>query len=64
MASVEQWGCAGLPEGTSDCAPHIGNLWVGSWIAAIVIGVFVQVLMGWAAVRCRPTPTLSAEEYK
>lgn len=53
QASVEQRGRVGLPESASDRAPHIGNLWVGSWIAAMVIGVFVWALIGWAAVRYR-----------
>ncbi len=40
----------GLPEASTEQAPHIGNLWVGSWIASLAIGVLVWGLMGWAFI--------------
>jgi len=40
----------GLPEASSEQAPYIGNLWVGSWIASLIIGVLVWGLMGWAFI--------------
>ncbi|MDO5681910.1 MAG: cytochrome c oxidase subunit II, partial [Propionibacteriaceae bacterium] len=40
----------GLPEASSEQAPYIGNLWVGSWIASLVIGVLVWGLIGWAFI--------------
>jgi len=43
----------GLPEGATAQAPHIGNLWIGTWIAAGSIGIAVWGLIGWAALRYR-----------
>lgn len=43
----------GLPEPSSQQAPHIGNLWVGSWVAALAVGVLVWGLMGWAFIAYR-----------
>lgn len=51
--TLAQWGRVGLPEAASDRAPYIGNLWVGSWIASMIIGVFVWGLIGWAVFRYR-----------
>ncbi len=41
----------GLPEAASDRAPYIHDLWIGTWIAAGIIGVGVWALIGWAVVR-------------
>jgi len=41
----------GLPEAASDRAPYILDLWIGTWIAAGIVGVGVWGLIGWAAVR-------------
>ena len=50
-------GCSGrdlaLPEPTSDRAQYVDQLWLGAWIAAGVVGVFVFGLMVWAIVRYR-----------
>lgn len=43
----------GLPEASSQQASYIGNLWVGAWIACLVIGFLVWGLMGWAFIRYR-----------
>ncbi|NNG18491.1 cytochrome c oxidase subunit II [Naumannella sp. ID2617S] len=43
----------GLPDPTTEQAPHIGNLWVGSWIACLVVGAVVWGLMFWAFARYR-----------
>lgn len=43
----------GLPEAATAQAPHIGDLWIGTWIAAAVIGVLVWGLIGWASFRYR-----------
>lgn len=51
--TVAQWQRAGLPEAASDRAPFIGDLWVGAWIASMVVGVFVWGLIGWVVVRYR-----------
>ncbi|MBA3310834.1 MAG: cytochrome c oxidase subunit II [Nocardioidaceae bacterium] len=48
-----QWKRLGLPEPASDRAPYMGDLWIGSWVAAGLIGVFVWGLIIWAAVRYR-----------
>ena len=41
----------GLPEPASDRAPIIGSLWIGTWIAAGIVGVFMWVIIFYAAVR-------------
>ena len=51
--SVDQWKRLGLPDPASDRAIYVRDLWVGSWIAAGIIGVFVWGLIIWAAVRYR-----------
>lgn len=53
QAQLDQWGRWGLPEAASDRAPFIGNLWSGTWIAAMVIGVFVWGLIGYSVVKFR-----------
>ena len=51
--TLSQWSRFGLPEAASDRAPLIGNLWVGAWIAALVVGVFVWGLIFWVMFRYR-----------
>jgi cytochrome c oxidase subunit 2 len=51
--TVAQLKRLGLPEAASDRAPHIGDLWIGTWIAAGIVGVFVWGLIGWVAFRYR-----------
>ena len=41
----------GLPEPATDEGPTIYNLWVGTWIAAGIIGIGVWAAIGWAALR-------------
>ena len=48
-----QWARFGLPEAASDRAPFIGDLWVGAWIASLVVGVFVWGLIVWVMIRYR-----------
>jgi cytochrome c oxidase subunit 2 len=43
----------GLPEPASDRAPFIYDLWIGTWIAAGIIGVFMWVIIFYAAIRFR-----------
>jgi len=43
----------GLPEAASVQAPAIGSLWIGTWVAAASIGIFVWGLIGWAVIRYR-----------
>ena len=39
----------GLPAPASNDAIPIGDLWIGTWIAAGVVGILVWGLIGWAA---------------
>ncbi len=43
----------GLPEASTEQAAHAGNLWVGAWIASLVVGALVWGLIGWAVIRYR-----------
>ena len=43
----------GLVDPASDRAVHMGNMWIGAWVAALVIGVFVWGLIGFAAFKFR-----------
>ncbi|WP_445079998.1 aa3-type cytochrome oxidase subunit II [Acidipropionibacterium jensenii] len=43
----------GLVEGASDRAGHMGSLWTGAWIAALIVGVFVWGLIIFVVVRFR-----------
>lgn len=49
--TVAQLKRLGLPEAASDRAPVVGNLWIGSWIAAGIVGVGVWGLIGWVVLR-------------
>jgi cytochrome c oxidase subunit 2 len=49
----EQWARFGLPTLASDQGQAIGDLWVGAWIASLVVGVFVWGLIGWVVIRYR-----------
>lgn len=51
--SESQRGRFGLPEGVTKESPLIGDLWVGSWIAAFAVGILVWGLILWAAFRYR-----------
>jgi cytochrome c oxidase subunit 2 len=51
--TAAQWGRFGLPEAASNRAPFIGNLWVGAWVASLVVGVFVWGLIVWVMIRYR-----------
>lgn len=63
VAAVALSGCSaagpghaelvGLPDASSDRAHHISSLWVGSWIAAMAVGVLVWGLMIWSFIRYR-----------
>lgn len=50
-------GCTGqdlaLPEPSTDRGGYVSDLWLGAWVAALVVGVFVWGLMGWAIIRYR-----------
>ena len=50
---IEQWQRAGLPEPASEETPLVGNLWIGTWIAALGVGLLVWGLIVWSAVAYR-----------
>lgn len=43
----------GMPESASDRAEPMADLWVNTWIAAGIVGVFVWGLMIWSVIRYR-----------
>jgi cytochrome c oxidase subunit 2 len=55
-------GCAGsandgfLPKAATQNGVHVTNLWVGSWIAALAVGVLVWGLILWCVVAYRRRP--------
>jgi cytochrome c oxidase subunit 2 len=51
-----QWQRFGLKEPASDRAPYMGDMWAGTWIAALVVGVFVWGLIAWVVIRYRRRP--------
>jgi cytochrome c oxidase subunit II len=51
--TVAQFKRLGLPVAASDRAPHMLSLWIGTWIAAGIVGVLVCGLILWAALRYR-----------
>jgi cytochrome c oxidase subunit 2 len=52
-ADKEHWKRLGLPESASDRYVYVHDLWIGSWIAAGIVGALVWGLIGWAVVRYR-----------
>lgn len=59
LSALALSGCAGqasdgfLPRGATQGAERVTNLWVGSWIAALAVGVLVWGLIIWCAVAYR-----------
>jgi len=49
--TVGQLKRLGLPLAASDRAPFMHDLWIGTWIAAGLVGVLVWGLIGWSVVR-------------
>lgn len=47
----------GWPDGITDEAQRMRDLWIGSSIAAMVVGVAVWALIAWAAIRYRKRGT-------
>ena len=43
--SMADWSRAGMPEPVTEQAPITLSFWVGSWIAAMVVGILVWGLM-------------------
>lgn len=40
----------GFPSGVTDNAQMVTHLWIGAWIAALTVGVFVWGLIVWAVI--------------
>ena len=51
--TIDQWKRVGLPPSASESAPDMEALWVGAWIAAMIVGVLVWGLIIWAVIRYR-----------
>ncbi|SDY41262.1 cytochrome c oxidase subunit 2 [Modestobacter sp. DSM 44400] len=51
----------GWPAGITDEADKMRSLWIGSTIAAMVVGVLVWILIAWAAIRYRKRRGSDAE---
>ena len=51
--TTAQWKRLGLPEGASDRTEAVRSLWIGAWIAALLVGVMVWGLLLYAVVRYR-----------
>lgn len=49
----EDSGWLGLPTAATEQAPHVGNLWLGAWIASFIVGGLVWGLIIWAIIRYR-----------
>jgi cytochrome c oxidase subunit II len=49
----EQWKRLGLPEGATDRTEYVESLWIGAWIAALIVGVLVWGLILYVVVRYR-----------
>lgn len=51
--TTNQFERLGLPAPASNTATVVGNLWIGSWIAAGAVGILVWGLIGFSVVRYR-----------
>jgi len=51
--TVDQWKRLGLPEPGSDRSVYVHDLWIGAWVAALIIGGFTWGLIFWAVIRYR-----------
>ena len=50
---TDQWRRGGFPEPATEQTDLVGNLWNGTWIAALAIGVLVWGLILWSAMAYR-----------
>jgi cytochrome c oxidase subunit II len=53
QATTDQWKRLGLPVAASDRSAYMKDLWIGSWIAAFLVGFFVWGLILYASFRYR-----------
>jgi len=52
-ATTDQIKRLGLPPAGSDRSPYVSTLWIGAWVAVLVVGVLVWGLIAFAVVRFR-----------
>jgi cytochrome c oxidase subunit 2 len=52
-AEKDQIKRLGEPQGVTNRTPPIHSLWMGSWLAAILVGILVWGLIGYACVKFR-----------
>ena len=52
-SAAGSWLSWGWPEGITDEAREMHSLWIGSTVAALVIGIAVWILIAYAAIRYR-----------
>jgi len=55
--SVDELFAIGWPDGITDEGRRMRELWIGSGIAAMVVGVAVWAMIAWAAIRYRKRGT-------
>jgi cytochrome c oxidase subunit II len=53
QADQDQVGRLGMPEPATDRAPIVYDLWQGAWLAAILVGILMWGLIGWACFAYR-----------
>jgi cytochrome c oxidase subunit II len=46
----EQWARFGMPEGITEESATVQSLWIGAWIAALVVGAIVWGLIIWSVI--------------
>jgi len=51
--SLAEWQRGAMPEPVTEQAPATLSFWTGSWIALLIVGVFVWGLMFWAFIAYR-----------
>ncbi len=64
QAQIDQWKRLGLPVAASNRSPAILDLWIGTWIAAGVVGIGVWGLIGWAWFRYRRRGSLLPKQNR
>jgi cytochrome c oxidase subunit II len=52
-ADQTEWKRLAEPVGVTDRSDTLHHLWIGSWIAALIVGVIVWALIGYACVKYR-----------
>lgn len=53
QSTTDQLKRLGLPEAASNRSDYMSSLWIGAWIACLVVGVLVWGLIGYCVIRYR-----------